>query len=339
MAERILTQRELNRATLARQLLLRRVRLPAVRAVEQVAGLQAQLASTPYVGLWTRLEGFRPETLERALRAGTVTRGVLMRGTVHLVSTRDYGLFGTALDVSSPSWVTPEAEEIAKRVGDSLRMYAAEPRTRVEILDWLEREHGIASDGTNRIWYALRLQARIAHAPETSLWRAPMHGPSFVAVEHDEVEGEAARRELVRRYLAAFGPATRAEIAGWSGMKVRDFADRLEGLRVLRDEAGRELLDVPRGPLPGADTPAPVRFLPKFDNVLLDRRRVLPDEYRKLVVRKNADVQPTFIVDGLVAGIWSFKGGRMTTEPFAPLPRAAKRELEDEADRLAGWLR
>jgi hypothetical protein len=339
VAERVLTQRELNRATLARQLLLRRVRLPVVRAVERVAGLQAQLASTPYIGLWARLEGFRPQTLERALEARTVARGVLMRGTVHLVSTSDYGLFGTALEVASPGWVTPEAEEIARRAAGSLRAYAANPRTRVEILDWLEREHGVESDGTNRVWYALRLQARIAHAPETSLWRAPMHGPSFVAVEHDEVEGEAARGELVRRYLAAFGPATRAEIAGWSGMKVRDFADRLEGLRVLRDEAGRELLDVPRGPLPGADTPAPVRFLPKFDNVLLDRRRVLPEEYRKLVVRKNADVQPTFIVDGLVAGIWSFNRGRMTTEPFAPLPRAAKRELEDEAGRLAAWLR
>jgi hypothetical protein len=220
-----------------------------------------------------------------------------------------------------------------------LRAYAAKPRTRVEILDWLEREHGVASDGTNRVWYALRLQARIAHAPETSLWRAPVHGPSFVAVEHDEVESDAARGELVRRYLAAFGPATRAEIAGWSGMKVRDFADSLDGLRLLRDEAGRELLDVPRAPLPAADTPAPVRFLPKFDNVLLDRRRVLPEEYRKLVVRKNADVQPTFIVDGLVAGIWSFKDGHVTTEPFAPLPRAAKRELEDEAGRLAAWLR
>ncbi len=339
MAERVLTQRELNRATLARQLLLHRVRLPAVRAIERVAGLQAQLASAPYVGLWTRLEGFRPATLERALRAGTVARGVLMRGTVHLVSTRDYGLFGTALDIASPGWITPEVEEVARRVADSLHRYAAEPRTRVEILDWLEREHGIASDGTNRVWYALRLRARIAHAPEASLWRAPMHGPSFVAVEHDEVEGEAARGELVRRYLAAFGPANRAEISGWSGMKVHDFADRLDGLRVLRDEAGRELLDLPRGPLPATDTPAPVRFLPKFDNVLLDRRRVLPEEYRKLVVRKNADVQPTFIVDGLVAGIWSLKGGRVTTEPFAPLPRAARRELEDEAGRLAAWLR
>jgi len=339
VAERLLTQRELNRATLARQLLLRRVRLPVVRAVERIAGLQAQLASTPYVGLWTRLEGFRPETLERALKNRTVARGVLMRGTVHLVSTRDYGLFGGALDIASPGWITPEAEEIAQRVADPLRRYTAEPRTRVEILEWLEREHGIASDGTNRVWYALRLRARIAHAPDASLWRAPLHGPSFVAVEHDEVDGEAARGELVRRYLAAFGPATRAEIAGWSGMKVRDFAERLDGLRVLRDEAGRELLDLPRGPLPPADTPAPVRFLPKFDNVLLDRRRVLPEEYRKLVVRKNADVQPTFIVDGLVAGIWSFKGGRVTTEPFAPLPRAPRRELEDEAGRLAAWLR
>ena len=104
-------------------------------------------------------------------------------------------------------------------------------------------------------------------------------------------------------------------------MKVRDFESLLDGLRVLRDEAGRELLDLPRGPLPAADTPAPVRFLPKFDNVLLDRRRVLPEEYRKVVVRKNADVQPTFTVDGLVAGIWSFKAGRVATEPFAPLPR------------------
>jgi len=339
MSERVLTQRELNRATLARQLLLRRVKLSPVRAVERVAGLQAQLASTPYVGLWTRLEGFRPASLERALKTWTVARGVLMRGTVHLVSTEDYGLFGTALDVASPGWVTPEAEEIAKRVASPLRKYTAEPRTRTEILDWLEHEHGIASDGTNRVWYALRLQARIAHAPEACLWRAPMHGPSFVAVEYEEVESEAARGVLVRRYLAAFGPATRAEIAGWSGMKVRDFENLLDGLRVLRDEAGRELLDLPRAPLPAADTPAPVRFLPKFDNVLLDRRRVLPEEYRKVVVRKNADVQPTFTVDGLVAGIWSFKRGRVTTEPFAPLPRTVRRELEDEAGRLAAWLR
>jgi hypothetical protein len=126
-------------------------------------------------------------------------------------------------------------------------------------------------------------------------------------------------------------------------MKVRDFADLLDGLRVLRDEAGRELLDIPRGPLPAADTPAPVRFLPKWDNTLLahaDRRRVLPEELRKIVIAKNGDVTQTFLVDGIVAGSWSAdKKGKVTIEPYAPLPRVARREVEDEAARFEAWLR
>lgn len=338
MAERVLTQRELNRSTLARQLLLKRAKLPVVQAVERVAGLQAQLASTPYVGLWTRLEGFRPQALDRALLARKVSRGLLMRGTVHLVSTRDYALFGAALDVTAPSWLGPEDEETARRVAPSLRAFTSEPRTRGEIFDWLQREHGIASDGTNRLWYALRIRGRIGHSAEASRWRAPIHAPTFVAVEAGSHDGAAARAELVRRYLAAFGPATRAEIAGWSGLKVRDFADLLDGLVHLRDDAGRELLDLPRAPRPSADAPAPVRFLPKFDNVLLDRARVLPEAYRKLVVRKNADVQPTFTVDGYVAGVWRVDKPRVVTEAFEPLPRTVRREVEDEAARLAAWL-
>ena len=338
MAERVLTQRELNRATLARQLLLKRAKLPVVQAVGRVAGLQAQLGSTRYVGLWARLEGFRPQALDRALLAGKVSRGLLMRGTVHVVTTRDYALFGAALDVAAPAWLTAEDEEIARRVAPSLREFTAEPRTRAEIFDWLEREHGFVSDGTNRAWYALRIRGRIGHSAEASLWRAPIHGPTFAAVEQCDHDGAVARGELVRRYLAAFGPATRAEIAGWSGLKVRDFADLLDGLTRLRDDRGRELLDVPRAPRPPADTPAPVRLLPKFDNVLLDRQRVLPEAYRKLVVRKNADVQPTFTVDGYVAGIWRTEKGRVVTEPFEPLPRTARRELDDEASRLTAWL-
>jgi uncharacterized protein YcaQ len=336
--ERALSARELNRATLARQLLLRRARLPVVKAVERLAGLQAQWAPAPYVGLWSRLEGFRRPTLERALRRGDAARGLLMRGTVHLVSAADYALFATALEVGSLGWMTREAEEIARRVAGSLREFASEPRTRGEVLEWLEREHGVVSDGTNRVWYAVRLEAGIAHAPETSLWDAPVHRPKFVAADRGQLESEAARAEMVRRYLAAFGPATRAEIANWSGMKVGDFAESLASLRRLRDEQGRQLLDLPRAPRPAPGTPAPVRFLPKFDNVLLDRRRVLPDEYRRIVVRKNADVQQTFLVDGLVAGIWRVEQGKVVTEPFAPLPRTARRELDDEAGRLAAWL-
>jgi hypothetical protein len=308
------------------------------RALERVAGLQAQLGSAPYLGLWSRLEGFRRESLERALLSGKAARGVLMRGTVHVVSTPDYGLFAAALDVAPPGWVTPEADRDAVRVTAALRAFAAEPRTRTEALDWLQREHGVDSGDTIGVWYALRLRARIAHAPESSLWSSPIHNPRFVAVEHEDADPEAARAELVRRYLAAFGPATRAEIAGWSGMKVRDFSHLLDGLAALRDDRGRQLLDLPRAPRPAGDTPAPVRFLPKFDNVLLDRARVLPEEYRKLIVRKNADVQPTFTVDGFVAGIWRAERNRVVTEAFAPLPRAAKRELADEAARLQAWL-
>jgi winged helix DNA-binding protein len=263
---------------------------------------------------------------------------VLMRGTVHVVSAPDYGLFAAALDVAPPGWVTPEAIRDAVRVTPALRAFTAEPRTRTEVFDWLDREHGVESGGTTGVWYALRLRARIGYAPESSLWSSPIHNPRFVALEHDDVDGEVARAELVRRYLAAFGPATRAEIAGWSGMKVGDFAHLLEGLVALRDDRGRQLLDLPRAPRPGGETPAPVRFLPKFDNVLLDRARVLPEAYRKLIVRKNADVQPTFTVDGYVAGIWRVENDRVLTEAFAPLPRTAKRELADEAARLLAWL-
>lgn len=338
MAERVLTQRELNRATLARQLLLKRARLGVVPALERVAGLQSQLAATAYVGLWTRLDGFRPAALDRALLSGRAVRGLLMRGTVHTVSAGDFALFGAALAGDPPGWVTPELEAIAERVAEPLRAFCSEPRTRTEVLDWLEREHGVPNDGSNGIWYAIRLRARIAHSAEASRWRAPIHNPTFVALEPEHEDGEAARAAMVRRYLAAFGPATRAEISGWSGLKVRRFAHLLDGLPTFRDDRGRELLDLPRAPRPAADTPAPVRLLPKFDNVLIDRQRVLPDEYRALVVRKNADVQPTFTVDGYVAGVWRVEKQRVVTEPFAPLPRAAKRELEAERARLEAWL-
>jgi hypothetical protein len=156
----------------------------------------------------------------------------------------------------------------------------------------------------------------------------------------------AARTELVRRYLAAFGPGTRADIAAWSGLRVVDFAealDALEPLRRFRDENGRELLDLPRAPLPPADTAAPVRFLPKWDNTLLahaDRSRVLPEELRKAVIGKTGDVTQTFLVDGIVAGSWSAdKKGKIALVPFAPLPRAARREVDDEAALLEAWLR
>jgi len=147
----------------------------------------------------------------------------------------------------------------------------------------------------------------------------------------------------VRRYLAAFGPATRADVAQWTGLPLRVLEPAFAALelRRLRDEQGRELLDLPRAPLPSPETPAPPRFLPRWDNLLLshdDRRRVLPEEYRKTVIAKNGDVAQTFLVDGFVAGVWSAEQGSVRIEPFEPLPRTARAELEQETARLEAFL-
>jgi Winged helix DNA-binding domain len=339
---RTLTLRDLNRATLARQLLLDRRRLPVVQALERLAGLQAQWAPAPYVGLWTRLERFRRETLERALLREQVVRAVLMRGTVHLVSRRDYGLFGSA--VALPSWVTPASAELAARVHNSLLEFGREPRTRAEVLAWLREAHQIDHDGGAGLWYALRTVGRLTHEPASGTWKQPRE-TRYVLIDHEQIDPLPARERLVRRYLAAFGPATRADIAEWSGLRVRDFEpalDALEPLRRFRDDRGRELLDVPRAPLPPGDSRAPVRFLPRFDNLVLshsDRTRVVADEHRGTVIHGGGMVEATFLVDGFVAGLWRVERGGVRTEPFAPLPRDWRREVADEAERLEAWLR
>jgi hypothetical protein len=189
-----------------------------------------------------------------------------------------------------------------------------------------------------------RLAAHIVHHHETALWQ-PRNEQRFVAIEEPEAHVPVeARAEIFRRYLAAFGPSTRRDIGAWSMIRVAEIdaaLELLEPLRRFRDEQGRELLDVPRAPLPDAETPAPVRFLPKWDNVLLawaDRTRVLPEQYRKTVIKMNGDVAQTFLVDGFVAGIWRVDDGRVVLEPFDPLSAAARREIEDEAGRLEAFL-
>jgi winged helix DNA-binding protein len=338
---RTLTVRELNRATLARQLLLERRRLAVVPALERVAGLQAQWAPATYVGLWTRLDGFRRASLERALAREQAVRAIVMRGTVHLVSRRDYGIFSSA--APRPSWIRDDSAELADRVHDSLVEFGREPRTRAEIFAWLRAEHGIDHDGAYGFWYALRTVGRLTHAPDSGTWKQPRE-TRYVLIEHEVVDPLPARIELVRRYLSAFGPATRADIAEWSGLRVRDFEaalEALEPLRRFRDERGRELLDLPRAPLPSGDTAAPVRFLPRFDNVVLshaDRTRVIADAYRKVVIHGAGMVEATFLVDGSVAGLWKVEKGRVRIEPFAPLPRPWRAAVEDEAARLEAWL-
>ena len=339
MAERVLTLRELNRATLARQLLLRRRRLSPAAVLEHLVGMQAQSPQAPYVGIWTRTTSFVRAALERELASGAVVRATAMRQTLHLVTRRDYGLFRAAMSETNYPWESAGAKQLAV----PLRAFASpRPVTTEEALAYLEREHGLTGIEARRGWRYGRLAAHVVHHHETALWQPTMG--RFVALdepeEHDPTE---ARAEMIRRYLAAFGPATRSDITAWSKLHaagIRRSLDTLE-LRRFRDEQGRGLLDVPGAPLPDADVPAPVRFLPKWDNVLLafqDRTRVLPERHRKTVIKLNGDVAQTFLVDGVVAGLWRLENGRVAAEPFEPLPRAVRQAVDEEAGRLETFL-
>jgi hypothetical protein len=341
---RVLTLRELNRATLARQLLLERRSLAVTTAIERIACMQAQWPPAPYVGLWSRLATFDRSCLERLLLRRRVVKATLMRSTLHLATARDYATFVVALR-GMRTWADDGVVLDGERIAADIRRLCLErPITFREAIDYIEREHGHRDIHARRVWHVARTRAHLHHAPETALWSARPKAVYVAIDEPDGVDVAAARVELARRYLPAFGPASRADLADWSGMRVSDLAqalDRLEPLLRFRSEEGRELLDLPRAQLPSADTPAPVRFLPKWDSVLLahaDRRRVLPEQYRKVVIAKNGDVAQTFLVDGFVAGTWEADRKGLRTAPFAPLPRTVRAAVDEEAARLRAWM-
>jgi hypothetical protein len=340
VAERVLTLRELNRATLARQLLLERKRLSPKAVIERLVGMQAQWPQAPYVGVWTRATSFRRETLERDLRRGAVIKATAMRQTLHLVTPRDYALVRAAMSETNFPWES----SVARRLAPTVRALATRgPVTTAEALERLETEHGLTGIEARRAWRIGRVRAHVLHHHDTALWHGRPQG-RFVAVAEPEAHDPTeARAEIVRRYLAAFGPASRRDIVQWSMMHVPEIQRALERLelRRVRDEGGRELLDVPRAPLPAADVPAPVRFLPKWDNVLLafaDRTRVLPEAYRKRVIGMNGDVAQTFLVDGFVAGTWRVESGKVVVQPFVRLSPSVRAELAEEAARLESFL-
>jgi Winged helix DNA-binding domain len=267
-------------------------------------------------------------------------KATVMRQTLHLVTPHDYGLIRSAMSEANYPW----EEQIAKRLAPEVRKLAAGgPVVSADAIAHLERKHDVSGIGARRAWRAARMRAHLVHHHETALWRARPEG-RFVALDEPEPHVPVeARAEIIRRYLAAFGPSSLRDIGQWSMIRVPELKASLAllDLRTFHDEQGRELFDVPRAPLPGSDTPAPVRFLPKWDNVLLawhDRTRILPEPYRKRVIKMNGDVAQTFLVDGFVAGTWGVENGRVVTTPFAKLPRTAQRELKDEAERLTAFL-
>ncbi len=341
MAERILSQRELNRAVLARQLLLERSRLSIPRAVERIAGIQDQYALNAYIRLWSCLEGFHREDLTRALERRSVVQASLMRATIHVVSRRDFWPFAVGIRAPVREWLLrvrkprPDEREL-QSVAERIRVRMVSGPMRYEELDEL----------TERGWHNASAWLELVRVPPSGTWerrRAHLFQTAERWIGPEDVGVDDALDHLVRRYLGAFGPAPVADIASWAGLKPVHLAPALArlALRRFRDEAGRELLDLPRALLPDSETPAPVRFLPTWDAVLLVHARrtgVLPERYRPLVFStKNPPSMPTFLVDGAVAGTWKFTNERVSVEPFERLDASVRRELRDEAERLTAF--
>jgi DNA glycosylase AlkZ-like len=335
----MLTKRELNRALLARQLLLERARLPIPHALERIGGIQDQYAPNAYIRLWSCLEGFRRDDLTRALERRSVVQATLMRATIHVVSKRDYWPFAVAVRAPQRAWwlraqrPQPTERELERKAAELDVLMADGPRRHEELVQVVGRSWGMVGP-----WLEL------VRVPPSGTWekrRAHLFQTAKRWVGPEDVAPESALDHLVRRYLRAFGPAARADIAQWAGIRLGDVAPSLERLtlRRFRDESGGELLDLPRAPLPDPETPAPVRFLPTWDSVLLVHARragVLSEEHRARIFPTTMPQSVgTFLVDGVVAGTWRFDDGRVRWEPFARLDPQTRREVDDEADQLA----
>jgi hypothetical protein len=351
--ERVLTLRELNRATLARQMLLERKNTSALRAVGRLAGLQAQVASPPYVGLWTRLEGFGREELTRLMQERLVVRATLMRATLQLMSAEDYLLLRPALQpaltrsMRSITGKRLDGVDVDRLVGAAREFFEEEPRTFADLrplLSELEPERDQSA-----LAYAVRTQLPLVQVPSSGVWGYSGKAP-FTTPERwlgRPPSGSEDPRVLIRRYLAAFGPATVRDVQTWSGRTQlkQPVEDLKPELRTFSDEKGNELFDLPEAPLPSGDAPAPPRFMPDYDNLVLshvERERVVPEEHRKKVFLSAARVRATFLIDGFVRGAWKIEKTKKTAtlliEPFEPLSTENREALVTEGEQLVRFL-
>jgi hypothetical protein len=341
VTERVLTARDLNRALLARQLLLEHARLSIPQAMERVGGLQTQYAPSGYVGLWSRLRDFERDALTRALERRTVVQATLMRVTIHVVSAREYWLFARGLRRARQEWWLKQhkgkvTHREMQRDADLLRAALADgPRSVRELSDLAKGFVGHVG-----LWIDL------VRAPPSGTWerrRADLLALAEDWVGRCDVTEEEGLDHLVRSYLRGFGPAKPNDIASWAGVPVTMLKPALQRLELRRfhDEAGKELVDLPRAPLPHPDTPAPLRLLPHWDaNLLAHARRaqILPEKYRDRVFStRNPFSLGTVLVDGQVAAAWSVQNGRIAVEPYERLTRSVRKEVDEEAERLAAF--
>jgi hypothetical protein len=334
-------------------MLLDRVDASPAEAIGRLIGMQAQEPRPPYVGLWSRIAGFERGAMHRAYHEQDIVRATLMRGTLHAVATADYLAFRATLQPVLDRGLRgvgarAEGIDLARIVPAAREILAAGPRTFNELRPLLAARF---PDADERILgLAVRMAVPLVMIPTADRWSFPADARFGLAEAW--LERPLAHTEdvagLMLRYLAAFGPASAADAQTWSGLQgVKAILDGMRPrLSVFRDERGRELFDLPEAPRPEKDVPAPPRFLPEFDNLLLshaDRRRVLADAHRPLVTMpRNLRIRATFLVDGFVAGTWRVERKRdvatLRLAPFAPLSRDAAEALVTEANALVRFV-
>jgi len=348
-----LSQRQLNRATLARQLLLKRENVSALSAIDALIGLQSQLPRPPFVGLWSRVEGFERKELLDLYEKRAVVRATSMRGTLHLLTAKDFlqfrAVFTAMLQKSIGQVLRERAKglDVAKVCAQAEKFLAQGPRTFEEIRQHLVGLNPKVND--RALGFAARCGLHLVQVPADATWGFPTDAQFALSKawlkKASGTDEDAAA--LVLRYLAAFGPATVADMQAWSGLK--DLAPAFEKVRAklktFEGAKGKELFDLPKAPRPDEDVPAPVRFLPDFDNLVLghaDRSRVIDDAHRPLVSTKNLQILPTVLVDGRVAATWSVKATKtaatLEVRQFAAVTKAQRDEAKEEGLALLHFL-
>lgn len=347
MPEQVLTTGHLNRALLARQRFLERDSLTIPAVLEAIGGIQDQYAPAGYIGLWTRLREFRRGALTEALEAREVVQATLMRSTIHLVSKADYRLMAAGTRRFRREWwkraTRGQLDGLdMDRVANLARSLLADGPMRQK-----ELEVAFTAEGFDRMaWASVGTWVDMVRVPPSGTWdrrRADLYGLAEDWVGPMDASEDDGLDLLLRRYLEAFGPAPLADAATWAGVpatSLKPAAERLDLVR-HRDEAGKELLDLPGLPLSDPDVPAPVRFIPVWDASLLVHARrtgILPEEHRPTIFNtKTPHSVDTFLVDGRVAGTWRYDEGGITLKPFGELPHRVRDELRDEADRLEAF--
>ena len=347
----VLDRLALNRALLARQLLLDRRKASAASTIERLVGMQAQAPNLPYVGLWARLQGFRPDELSRMIEKRTAVRISLMRNTIHLVTTRDafaikpmFMRLGERGFLRGSPWGRGMREgDLAAIVDVGREIMAEKPRTISE----LARELGRRFPGRDGVAlaYGVRYMVPLIFTPPRGTWggKGLVTLTTFEAWLGGKPGPSLEDEDLVLRYLGAFGPASPADMRAWSGLAMRPAFEKLRPrLKVFRAESGAELFDLPRAPRPDGTLDVPVRLIPDYDNILLahaDRTRIMPPGKHLGIFSSNGVMQGAVLVDGFVRAMWAPRGSTLVITPFEKeMTKRERSDVVDEAMRLMQLL-